>query len=129
MPEERKAIVTKGEGPLTVRARVRSRRAIQWNGRYHHGEHIAHVLNGRVIVWPVPCGYEHQLRREHEFDRSNGHILDTAAAYLVVYRSGADEDPQRVDRGWWFVWDDDEVQVVGPDEFPKIYFVEDDGGT
>lgn len=109
--------------PVRVTPRTRPRQAVQWDGNFHSAEAIARALNGRVIVWMVPRGYEHKLRRHNEFDRSNGHILDHAAAFLVVYRSGSDESPVRVERGWWFVWDDDDVEVLAEAEFDKAYDV------
>ncbi|WPH57941.1 hypothetical protein SEA_RAYTHEFIREFLY_65 [Gordonia phage RayTheFireFly] len=108
---------------LRVTPRTRPRQAIQWDGNFHSAEAIARALNGRVIVWMVPRGYEHKLRRHNEFDRSNGHILDHAGAFLVVYRSGSDESPVRVERGDWFVWDDDDVEVLADAEFGKAYDV------
>ncbi|AYR03046.1 hypothetical protein J1761_gp67 [Gordonia phage Kroos] len=112
---------------ITVRPLQRPLRAIRWDGDYRSGVDIARALNGRVIVWPVPKGYEHGMRRDYEHDRSSGMVLNHAAAFLVVYRHGADPDPQRVDAGTWFVWDDDEVKIIeGDDEFDGQYTVDDE---
>lgn len=35
-------------------------------------------------VYFVPEGYEHALRTENEFDRSNGHVLDNAKPFMVI---------------------------------------------
>lgn len=118
--------------PVRVTPRSRPRQAVQWDGRFHSAEAIARALNGRVIVWPVPQGYEHHLRRENELDRSRGDVLDHADAFLVVHRSASDSDPTRVDRGWWFVWDDDDVEVLTRKQFDQAYAVDPqlaDGGT
>ncbi|AZF93632.1 hypothetical protein SEA_EYES_56 [Gordonia phage Eyes] len=109
---------------VRVTPHVRPRQATQWNGRYHSGEQIARLLNGRVIVWPVPKGYEHHLRDEHETDRSRGDVLDHADAFLVVYRSSADSNPLRVPARWWFVWDDDVVEILSPEDFDREYAIE-----
>lgn len=112
---------------VTVRPLSRPLRAIRWNGSYHSGVDIARALNGRVLVWPVPEGYEHALRRGGEKDRSNGNVLSGSRPFLVVYRHGADPDPQRVDAGTWFVWDDDDVTIVeSDDEFDRLYTVDDE---
>ncbi|QKY80056.1 hypothetical protein SEA_DOGGS_56 [Gordonia phage Doggs] len=109
--------------PVRVTPRTRPRQAVQWDGNFHSAEAIARALNGRVILWPVPRGYEHKLRRDNEFDRSNGHILDDAAAFLVVYRSDSDESPARVEARQWFVWDDDDVEVMTRKQFDQAYDV------
>ncbi|AMS02906.1 hypothetical protein KNT97_gp70 [Gordonia phage Rofo] len=112
---------------ITVRPHQRPLRAIRWDGKYHSAVDIARALNGRVIVWPVPAGYEHGLRRDYELDRSTGNVLDRASAFLVVYRHGVDPDPQRCDAGTWFVWDDDDVKIFeGDDEFDRLYYVDDE---
>lgn len=107
--------------PVTVTPIARPVQAMRWDGRYHSAEAIACALNGRVIVWPVPEGYEHHLRTEGEQDRSRGDTLDTAPAFLVVRMSGTDHAPTRVGRGWWFVWDDDHVELMDADEFDARY--------
>ncbi|QNJ58040.1 hypothetical protein SEA_JKSYNGBOY_66 [Gordonia phage JKSyngboy] len=112
---------------ITVRPHQRPLRAIRWDGNYHSAVDIARALNGRVIVWPVPSGYEHPLRRDYEQDRSTGNVLNTARPFLAVYRHGADNDPQRCDSGTWFVWDDDDVTILeGDDEFDSLYYVDDE---
>lgn len=92
---------------------------MQWDGRFHSAESIARTLNGHVVLWPVPRGYEHRLRRKSEEDRSRGDILDTAPAFLVVY--GLGHEPVRVDAGQWFVIEDDKVTVLTGDEFAATY--------
>ncbi|WNY14863.1 hypothetical protein SEA_MOONTOWERMANIA_69 [Gordonia phage MoontowerMania] len=112
---------------ITVRPHQRPLRAIRWDGKYHSAADIARALNGRVIVWPVPAGYEHALRLDGEHDRSNGHVLNSAPAFLVVYRHGADPNPQRVDAAAWFVWDNDDVKIIDDeDEFERLYYVDDE---
>lgn len=56
-------------------------------------------LKGRIFF--VPRGYEHALRRENEFDRSNHHILEDAAPFLVL--DSTDQGKVRVDVGEWIV--------------------------
>ncbi|QDM55877.1 hypothetical protein SEA_MAGICMAN_60 [Gordonia phage MagicMan] len=110
---------------VRVTAHVRPRQAIQWDGGFYSGEQIARLLNGRVIVWPMPEGYEHHMRTQREKDRSRGDTLPDAPAFLVVYRSATDNDPVRVDRGWWFIWDDDDVEILNPTEFTRAYAIEE----
>lgn len=111
---------------VRVTPHVRPKQAIQWNGNYHSGEQIARLLNGRIIVWPVPEGYEHHMRTQGEQDRSRGDTLPDAPAFLVAHRSATDNAPVRVDRGWWFVWDDDEVEIVDPAGFGRAYSLDED---
>ncbi|AZV00780.1 hypothetical protein SEA_KIKO_58 [Gordonia phage Kiko] len=108
---------------VRVTPRTRPKQAIQWDGSYHSAESITRALNGRVIVWPVPRGYEHRLRREGEWDSSRGDVLEYAAAFLAVYRSESDVTPVRADAGYWFVWDDDDVEILTVQEFDRAYSV------
>lgn len=96
--------------------------AMQWNGVFSSAEAIARWLNGRAVVWPVPRGYEHGLRRETEKDRSRDDTLDTAEAYLCVYGiASSNGEAVRVDAGSWFVVDDSDVTVLRRDEFATTY--------
>ncbi|QPX61756.1 hypothetical protein SEA_BUNKER_53 [Gordonia phage Bunker] len=109
---------------VRVTLRTRPRRAVQWDGRYHSGEQIARMLNGRLIVWPVPRGYDHPLRKDSEKDSSRGDVLEYAEEFLVIYGSAADKKPLRVPARWWFVWDDDVVEMLSPDDFDREYSVD-----
>lgn len=96
--------------------------AMRWDGRFHSAEPIARWLNGRVVVWPVPRGYEHHLRRETEQDRSRGDVLDTAEAFLSVYGlPGSSGCWVRVDARSWFIVDDSDVTVLSDEEFAATY--------
>lgn len=96
-----------------------------WSLPFHSGEEIARLLNGRIIVWPVPRGYDHHMRTDSERDRSRGDVLDHADAFLVVHRSATDQHPMRVPARWWFVWDDDDVEIMNPAEFDRAYAVDE----
>ena len=59
----------------------------------------------------VPRGYENRLRRENEYDRSNHHILENAAPFLIL--QAEDEGRVRVDIGEWIVLGGSDGQDLG----------------
>lgn len=62
-------------------------------------------------VFFVGRGYEHGLRKEHEFDRGNHHILEDAPAFLAL--DTPDEGWIRVDVGDWIVLGGSDGQDLG----------------
>lgn len=73
-------------------------------------------------VFFVGTGYEHHLRRSNEHDRSNGHIHEHAAAFLVLTQS--DGTKVRLDTGDWVVLGGkhgDELIKMTPDEVEEFY--------
>ncbi|HEY9314617.1 hypothetical protein [Williamsia sp.] len=109
---------------IVVQPKAAPAEAMQFSGNFHDAEKLIKWINGRLVVFPVPRGYEHHLRRKSELDRSNGHLLEHADPFLAVYRSGTDTSPIRVDRGTWFVMTDDEITVVTAEEFERTYEVQ-----
>jgi len=79
-------------------------------------------MNLNDSVYFVPPGYEHDLRYENEFDRSNGHLLDTARSYLVVK---AEDGLMRVDHGEWIIKGEDGKLGYMSDEAFKEHFVQE----
>ncbi|UTN91816.1 hypothetical protein SEA_SAMPSON_79 [Gordonia Phage Sampson] len=112
---------------VTIQPRRKPMQAIRWDGDYHTAQTIAWALNGRVLVWCVPAGYEHAMRREDELDRSTSNVRAGAAAFLIIATSGADKG-QRYDYGCWIVWNDDDsvVWVLEQDEFDREFEITDD---
>lgn len=102
--------------PYTVQPKGRPSQALRWDGSTTLGEEIARNLNGRLIVWFVPRGRVHPLRADDE--TCDG----TSEPFLVVYRS-ADTKPVRVDAGAWFVWCDDDVEILTNAEFANRYTI------
>ncbi|URC17695.1 hypothetical protein SEA_TARDUS_80 [Gordonia phage Tardus] len=111
---------------VTIQQRRKPMHAIRWDGNYHTAQTIAWALNGRALVWCVPAGYEHPMRRDNERDRSNDDVLDTARPFLIIATSGADKG-QRYDYGCWIVWNDDDgvVRVLEQDQFDREFEITD----
>lgn len=91
-------------------------RAMQFKG-WTNAVDIQRFAPGSVFV---PRGYEHHLRRENEYDRSNGHVYDDIAPpYLAVLTAGGD---RRVDEGDWVVIDSaGAIDVCTADKFKAVY--------
>lgn len=83
--------------PITVMKKPEEVEAIQFEG----WQNSQNIWEWSPNVFYVPRGYEHAFRKDNEFDRGNGHILDEADAFLVV-RLG-DGRLVRIDRGWWII--------------------------
>lgn len=62
-------------------------------------------------VFYVGRGYEHELRRENEYDRGNHHILDDAPEFLALETE--DEGWVRVDVGEYVVLGGSDGQDLG----------------
>ncbi|QGJ93633.1 hypothetical protein J1771_gp79 [Gordonia phage MelBins] len=112
---------------VIARQRQKPVHAIRWDGNWHTAQDIAWALNGRALVWCVPTGYEHKMRRAGEHDGSNMHIKDNARAFLIIATSGADTGV-RYDYGCWIVWNDDDsvVRVLEQDQFDREFEIVDD---
>ena len=83
-------------------------RIIEWRGS-HDG-----------AAYYVGRGYEHRMRRDHEFDRSNGHLLEDAEDYLVVKTRNSSW--VRVDRLGVVIMDDlEHFEVLTGAEFKEAY--------
>lgn len=80
--------------------------AVQFDGWTNAGD-IFTWADGRVFY--VFRGYDHTLRREAEYDRSNGHCLDDAVGYLVVHTLNGQV---RADAQDWIAKDSDGDLVV-----------------
>lgn len=80
------------------------------------------IFNWCGKVFYVARGYEHSLRQDAEFDRGNGHILETAPPYLAL--NTEDEGWVRVDVGDWIVLGGSDSKDLGKmtqDELDKFY--------
>lgn len=76
-------------------------------------------------IYYVGTGYEHSLRKENEKDRGNGHILDNAPDFLVIFTL---EGQMRCDRGDWIIRGvKGEFYPCKPDIFKQTYEEVKDG--
>lgn len=82
-----------------------------------------------IVAWIpgsffVPTGYEHHLRRPHEFDRSRGDVLDDARSYLVIRQAG--EVTVRVDEYDWIIKEaDGTIRILDTEDLKQQYDLDD----
>lgn len=85
-------------GPIKARKKPVEVEAFQFTG-WNTAELL---MQWASDIYFVGRGYEHSLRREHEHDRGNHHILEDAPEFLVVKTV---DGPLRVDKCDWVIKD------------------------
>lgn len=93
-------------------------KAIRFSG-WSNFHTIVSIVPPEFRTYFVAQGYEHHERTEREKDRSTGHVLDDAPAFLMMVIDGI---YQRVDKGFWIVCGLDENWfVVSSADFQALY--------
>lgn len=69
----------------------------------------------------VPRGYDHKLRRDNEYDRSNGLLLTMVDDFLVYTSSNGDK--LRVNTGMWIIQspESDELEFYTAESYRQLF--------
>lgn len=103
-------------GPLVFQKKPERVQAMQFKG-WKNAVEIQRFALGSVFV---PAGYEHRMRYEREYDRSNGHVYEeNAPAYLSVLTAGGDHRAN--ERDWVIIDAAGAISVCTSAEFESSY--------